>query len=253
MLLIQAFLLSLEVLAVHSSQLIQSCVSALPTEARVQGQHHACCRVSFLLHGRSFLSAGKNTGRPGRHWRVWMYASQHEALAKKLLLCLVDKVPVLERFKNVQEFLVQWYQPGRHLLTMTWCFPLPSAPQHEIFLPTSYCLYCGRDCRLSYKDNIKQSNFSRTDQNLNTTNTVNRRHRVCVGKVLKMLFQNHPDSVFVLAKRQGSIHPFKPGTSLQKKRPNQKHFSFSTAIFKEETEDWLTVKNPLQVRTNSAQ
>lgn len=64
-----------------------------------------------------------------------MHPGQRETQTQKLLLCLVDKVPILERFKNLQEFLFQQYQPGRHLLTVTWCFPPPPAPQHEILLP----------------------------------------------------------------------------------------------------------------------
>lgn len=105
------------------------------------------CRVSLMPVAEQVSSCNESSfcwqehREAGRHWWVWMYASQHEALAKKLLLSLVDKIPVLGKFKNLQEFLVQRYQPGRHLLTMTWCFPPPPALQHEFFYLLLFILW----------------------------------------------------------------------------------------------------------------
>lgn len=111
------------------------CCSCVTNKSRSAGSATCLLQSKFPPAHEEFSFCWQEHREAGRHWWAWIDASQHEALAKKLLLCLVDKIPVLEKFKNLQEFLVQRYQPGRHLLPMTWCFPPPPAPQHEFFLP----------------------------------------------------------------------------------------------------------------------
>lgn len=133
------------------------------------------------------------------------------------------KVPIRGSFKDLQEFLLQQYQPGRHLLAMTWCFPPPTSPSMNS--STSFCLYCSRARRLSYKVSTKGNNFSGVDQNLHMANAINRSSGVCAGQLFKLPFLICSSGCFwasLLEMQRGSARPLKPGTSLQKNKTDPK-------------------------------